>query len=558
MQRFERIPATQSARAVLLAAWASAASFACSSDHRLGDLTPVDLSEGPEGDEGTASTRDFVAPAELGPPDFSIGESTFVYSSYVTSVGDVDGDGFGDFAARNMDGVGYVHLRYGGPRPIDATDVFAFAEGGVRLIQENPDELVIESISALGDVDGDGFADFLVGLMGCKEVSSNAYLFYGGPERLDGVAKMVDVGVLLSGPPATSPSTRYCEGLADWRRFTAGLGDFDGDGFDDFVLTVPQPNYYDPPEVMALDREFATFEGELVYLDNVAYVFYGRAERIASGTPWLSADARLSAPQQLGLVPTGDINADGLPDLILGAFGYHERVPPPQPSHSLSAGYFWLPGRAQRLEGDLELVQAATSMLPRAEAVGDLDGDGVRDVLLYDDSNAPRFFYGAAGLFDAGADFALADATFQPYTGEFSAKVIAVQDRDGDGDDELVSSFSTGEGLGYTPQNVALLSGSSSRLSGAVELPEPTNPLWERWGGGHHLEGVFSVGDLDGDGVGDIITRAGFYGAVVDPPENPNGSFVRVDGVMYERDSAWEAQLNIHYGTPGELAAPPR
>jgi hypothetical protein len=347
--------------------------------------------------------------------------------------------------------------------------------------------------------------------------------------------------------------------LADWRRFTAGLGDFDGDGFDDFVLTVPQPEYHDPPEVMALDRQFATFEGELVYLDNVAYVFYGRAERIASGTPWQSADARLSAPQELGLVPTGDINADGLPDLILGAYAYRERVPPPQPYHALSAGFFWLPGQAQRLQGDLELAQAATSMLPGAESVGDLDGDGVRDVLLYDDSNAPRLFYGAAGLFDAGADFAAADATFQPYTGESHANLVPVQDRDGDGDDELVSSFSLGEGsAGWTPQNVAVLSGTSSRMSGAVQLPEPTNPLPEWPGESIHVEGVFSAGDLDGDGIGDIITRSGSYGTVVDPREAGFRPFVSVDGVTYERYSSREAQLNIHYGTPGELAAPPR
>src|SRR5688572_14845740 len=136
MQQNHRLRPVQSARTALLAACASAACFACSSDHRLGDLTPVDLGEG-EG--STARNTDFVASAELGLPDVMMEESSFINPSYVTSVGDFDGDGFGDFVTRNWDnptGAAYVHLRYGGPRPSDPTEAFAFAEGGARLMSE--------------------------------------------------------------------------------------------------------------------------------------------------------------------------------------------------------------------------------------------------------------------------------------------------------------------------------------------------------------------------------------------------------------------------------------
>jgi hypothetical protein len=547
MQRFERIPATRSARPVLLAAWAAAASFACSSDHRLGDLTPVDLGEGPEGNEGTASTRDLVAPAELGPPDVTINEPESLDGSDVTSIGDFDGDGYGDIASRNYyrNAVPYVHIRYGGPRPFGVEGELAFAEGGARLVPPAESYLQI-GVTSVGDVNGDGFSDLLVYSMFRTE-PSKAYLFYGGAERLEGTRAMADVGVLLeSPPPIPIPAREGVPSLTGSSRFSAGLGDIDGDGFDDFVLTYPQPVTFDDPEI--------------VPLRNVAYLFYGRAARFPNGTSWLSADARLSAPQWLTLAPTGDVNADGLDDLVLGFFILH--VNPffsSQPDQLLPEGYFWLPGQTQRLSGDHELSDVAAATLPRVEAAGDLDGDGVRDVLVYDDSEAPHLFYGAAGLFDGGADFAAAAATFQPYTGESDVNLVQVQDRDGDGDDELVSSFSIADQAYDPAQNVAVLSGISSRMSGVVQLPPPTNPLPGSRAEQYYVEGVFSAGDLDGDGADDVITRSGYYTTGgTDPRQCCATRSVTDEGVTYERYSYTEAQLNIHYGTPGAVSAPPR
>jgi hypothetical protein len=402
-----------------------------------------------------------------------------------------------------------------------------------------PEQLQYLEIVPVGDVDADGFSDFIARFNNCTEASL-AYLFYGGADRLEGARDMAAVGALLESPAPIPIRARDCS-ITFPTRYSAGLGDIDGDGFDDFVLSHPQPVTFD-------DRE-------IVPLRNVAYLFYGRAERIPSESSWRSADARLSSPRQiLNPVPTGDINGDGLADLILGAGFYDENGLYVQPStHRIANGYFWLPGQTQRLSGDLELTDIATATLPEAKPAGDLDGDGIRDVLLFDEAGSPHLFYGALGLFDAGADLAAADATFQPYADEPYANLVAVRDRDGDGDDELVSSFALNGRLEFgAPRNVAVLSGSSARMSGLVQLPDPTSPFPEQPVEHTYTEAVFSAGDFDGDGAGDIITRSGTYDSVLtDPGQTGPRPSVSVDGVTYERYSFTGGQLNIHYGTPG-------
>lgn len=156
---------------------------------------------------------------------------------------------------------------------------------------------------------------------------------------------------------------------------------------------------------------------------------------------------------------------------------------------------------------------------------------------------------GAPELFDSGLDTSLAAATFDPYPGDDFTHLFSANDRDGDGDDELISVQQLGpeQFTGNAPQLLALISGSAARLSGNVALPEPGNPHSEE-GSTRFVESIFPVGDLDGDGAGDLLTRSNEY-----PEVDEDGRY------RYGEDEAWQnARLHIHYGSQGGLVTPLR
>ncbi|XOV77214.1 MAG: integrin alpha [Phycisphaerales bacterium] len=136
----------------------------------------------------------------------------------VSGAGDVNGDGFDDFI---------VGAPFGSTNGIvsGSARVFSGNDGSIlyTFYGDSVEDAFGYSVSGAGDVNGDGFDDLVVG----------AYF-----ESTNGTAS--GSARVLSGADGSILYTFYGDSAGGWFGFSvSGAGDVDGDGFDDFIVGAP-------------------------------------------------------------------------------------------------------------------------------------------------------------------------------------------------------------------------------------------------------------------------------------------------------------------------------
>jgi hypothetical protein len=367
------------------------------------------------------------------------------------------------------------------------------------------------SVAWIGDVNGDGRDDFLIGAFRYPEIASygKVYLYFGGP-ALDAAADLV-----IPSPPGNT---------AWFGVSVASAGDFNGDSYPDFIVGAQQSGYegkafiyYGGPSLdttpdltlvgestgalTAFGQSVASagdvtgdgfgdvIVGAPLYGNRPgrAYVFFGGA------APDAVPDRVFTGPvfnEQLGTVvgSAGDMNGDGHPDVFASS--------PASSAGALGAGaiYVWFGGPAFDTTPDLTLLGSGVNEgLMRAANAGDINSDGFSDLVGAGRSQVRVWFGGPSPN-------AVPDLTF----GRTYATVAGAGDVNGDGiDDFVIGSPYHNNGAGLAGR-VSLYCGASS-----TDTLEDLHYLGDQPGGNLGLC-VAGGGHVDGPGPSDLIASANY------------------------------------------------
>lgn len=403
--------------------------------------------------------------------------SASIDASWGTNL-DVNGDGFADtvIGARGVDsnrGRAYVH--HGSAAGLVAAPI-------ATLIGPDAAGFFGEAIASAGDVNGDGFADVVIGASSAG-LGGRAYVYLGGSAGLEDTPS-----TMLTGPDGSGGEFGFT---------VASAGDVNGDGFADVVVGAPSA---------------ASRTGRV-------HLYLGGPSGLGTA-PAATLTGPDGAEGKFGfdVAEAGDVNGDGFADVIVGA-----------PSVSSGAGraYLFL-GSATGLAAapTRTLMGPSGGEFGRAVgSAGDVNGDGYADVVV--GAWAVSSYAGALYLY-VGSATGLGTSPAQTLTGPdgpngfFGVDVASADDVNGDGfGDLLVSAWGASSNVG----RVHLYVGSASGL-GTSPRTTLTGPDGGQFGR------AMSAADINGDGFADAVIGAW-----------------AVD--------AYEGRAYVHLGSAGGLSASP-
>jgi hypothetical protein len=334
------------------------------------------------------------------------------FGSTVSTAGDVNGDGYSDVivgAFLNDAGgtdAGRAYIYFGGTSMDNTADVTMTGEAA-------GDRFGI-SVSAAGDVNGDGYSDVIVGATLSDAGGTDAgrsYIYIGGTS-MDNTADVIMTGEAANDNFGISVST---------------AGDVNGDGYSDVIVGA---NFSDAGGSNA----------------GRSYIYFGDASMDNTADVTMTG---VAAGDFFGysVSTAGNVNGDGYSDVIVGA-----RI---NDAGGTDAGraYIYFGGALMDNTADVIMTGEAAGDLfgSSVSTAGDVNGDGYSDVIVGANandaggSNAGRVYvYFGGTSMDNIADVIMTGEAASDF---FGTSVSTAGDVNGDGySDVIVGAFGNDAG----------------------------------------------------------------------------------------------------------------
>ena len=382
-------------------------------------------------------------------------------------------------------------------------------------------------VAPAGDVDGDGLDDVLIAAYWNDEGGMDAgkcYLLMGKDLGVERQMSLADASWGFVGEAGRVEDDPDCEDIApddprcggDWAGHSLNsAGDVDGDGLPDIVMSgyLSDANGYDSGKAYLVFAAGLSGRGTMSLGDS-DYAFVGEQVLDRLGHSIHGA---------------GDVDGDGLNDLITGAYGFDAG------GENAGKAYLVLASSLKKKrtlqfpddadfawDGEAEGDEAGYINSP----AGDIDGDGLGDFMTTAQRNqeggvgmAPSGEHGAGKIYvflgadidllERGATYSLADVD-RAWLGETGDDAVgygtnAVGDFDGDGvADVMTASYGSNE-AGDAAGKAYVMTGASMAAPGTRSLADAAYGFTGADAGDWAGFGAGPAGDFDRDGLDDIV-----------------------------------------------------
>ena len=462
----------------------------------------------------------------------------------VSSAGDINGDGFDDLIigapgadSNNNFDTGQSYVVFGDSdgfppslNPSDLDGAKGFVINGI-----NNSDRSGQAVSSAGDINGDGFDDLIIGApfadhSGNSDAGRSYVVFGGGNVGSKGELNLADLnggnGFVIDG----------INSFDNLGRAVSNAGDINGDGFDDLIIGAP---FADPNNTFDAGQVYVVFGSDSGFSPSLD------PTELNGSNGFVINGANSSDNLGLSVSSAGDINGDGVADLVIGSPGAD------------SIGNFDA-GRSYVVFGNSTIGSAGNLNLTELNGVngfvingvnnsdrsgqavssaGDINGDGFDDLLI----GAP--FADPSGNSDAGQIYVVfgGGSDFEPTLNlsdldggdgfvingvnsfdNLGFSVSSAGDINDDGFDDLLigAPFADPKGNSNAGQSYVVFGGDNIGSGGSVNLAELNDSNGLIINGVSNFDNlgqaVSGAGDFNGDGADDLLIGAPF----ADPNSN--------------------------------------